>query len=67
MKKWNEVINREKEIENKEKWIREKEVDINRKLTNRLALEFLLNPNYLYNQNFDDHFTNINGSVGFVS
>ncbi|MFN9339144.1 MAG: trypsin-like peptidase domain-containing protein [Candidatus Kapaibacterium sp.] len=63
-KKWNEVINREKEIEDKEKWIREKEVDINRKLTNRLALEFLLNPSYLYNQNFDDHYTNINSSVG---
>lgn len=63
-RKWKELVEREKDIEKKEKWLREKEVEINKKLTNRFAFEILLNPNYLYNQNFDDHYINLSGSAG---
>jgi len=63
-RKWQELVNREQEIERKENWIREKEVDINKQLTNRFAFELLINPTYMYNQNIDNHFSNFRGSIG---
>lgn len=63
-RKWKELVDREKEIENKEKWLREKEVAINKKLTNRFAFEIIMNPNYLYNKNVENHYISIHGSGG---
>lgn len=44
----NEFDKRESNIERKEIWIRQKEIEINKKLTERMALEFMLSPDYSY-------------------
>ncbi len=60
----NELDNREIAIERKEVWIRQKELDIKKKLTERMALEFMLSPNYNYVNDQFNHYVTSRASAG---
>ncbi|QLH53429.1 MAG: hypothetical protein CH6_1395 [Candidatus Kapaibacterium sp.] len=63
-KKAKELAEREKQIEEKEWKLFEKENELQKRYINRLSLEVLLSPNYLYNLNNDIRYLKFQSSIG---
>lgn len=63
-RKASEINEREANLEKRELWIKQKEFEIQQKLTDRMALEFMLVPVYSYLHSTNRHNLNIRACMG---